>query len=112
MRAFLVLLVLAFVVTLFVVVGVRVSSHSHTFLVGLVCGMAASVPASILAHLLGRRQTQPDPASAAPHYPPVYIVNGALPPPARPAPDFPPRTNPELSGAPRPRYRVIGEEGE
>jgi hypothetical protein len=112
MRWFLVLLAVAFVVTLFAVVGVRVASHGQAFLVGLVCGIAASVPASILAHALGRRQIVQPHASLAAPYQPVYIVNGAPAPPQRPAPDYPPMINPQPANDPRPRFRVIGEEGE
>ena len=112
MRVFIVLLLLIFVVTLVGVVGVRVASRAETFRLGLICGVAASVPASILARFLMRRQSHIAYAPPAPAYPPVYIVNGAPVPPPRPAPDYPPLTNPQTAQAAQPRYRVIGEEGE
>jgi hypothetical protein len=112
MRWFLFLLGLLFVVTLAVVIGVRVQSQGHAFVLGLACGGAASVPASLLALHLTRRSGREQAQPARRSYPPLVIWNGP-PPPSRPLPpDYPPLSQRQGSGQPAPRYRVIGGEEE
>jgi hypothetical protein len=102
---------MAFVVALAVVIGQRMSTDAMAVVVGIVCGVAASVPTSLLIiFVTGRRWREMRGEERSP-YPPVVVVNpgqgaggvnshphsGAyLPPPAPPA-------------TPR-RFRVVGED--
>ncbi len=82
MKSFLSILVVLFCVTLAVVIGNRMSTEAMAVVVGVVCGVVASIPVSILLILVtGRLQSGGAPAreerapgygSAA--YPPVVIV--------------------------------------
>jgi hypothetical protein len=106
MRAFLLLLLAAFTVTLVAVVGMRVSMEGGAFVLGLACGVAASIPASLLALVLSRRTTPPAPPPA-PYSPLVIMTSGPVQ--QRP-PDYPPLSNQAQAKQDRPRYRIIGEE--
>jgi hypothetical protein len=55
------LLVLAFIVTMGVVVGTRMSSDAIAVLVGVVAGVAASIPCALLLMAVTRRR-DPEPA--------------------------------------------------
>lgn len=110
MRWFLSFLVLAFVVTLVAVAGVRASREGAAFTLGMACGGAASVPASMLAlYLVRRAEPAQQQQEKRPAYPPVMIVNGPMPQREQPLPDFPPLRQPEAPTTSGPRYRVIGE---
>jgi hypothetical protein len=104
---------IAFVGTLAVVIGQRMSTDAMAVVVGIVCGVAASVPTSLLIiFVTGRRWREMrdgESGQQRPPYPPVVVVNpghtsgganpysGAyLPPPAPPA-------------AAR-RFRMVGED--
>lgn len=111
MRWFVLFLGAAFIGTLAAVVGSRAVAEAQTFVLGIVCGVAASVPASILAFYLARPQAPVAPVEPRQEraYPPVVMVSA--PPTARSAlaPTFP------MPGAadvmlPAPRYRVVGDE--
>lgn len=108
MRWFLSFLALAFIVTFVAVVGVRASRQGEAFVLGVACGAAASLPASMLAFYLTQRAESPQKPQqeTRPAYPPVLIVNGPTSPRQQPLPDFPPLTRPQTSA---PRYRVVGE---
>jgi hypothetical protein len=115
MKRVAVVALIVFVVTLAVVVGQRMSSDAMAVVVGIICGVAASVPTSLLiVFVTGRRwrEARGEESGQRLPYPPVVVVNpgpasggvvnphpGAyLPPPSPPA-------------APR-QFRVVGEEGE
>ena len=79
------LLALAFVVTLGVVVGTRMSSDAIAVLVGVIAGVAASIPCALLLMAVTRRRERdeapyddmPYAAPSYPHYrqpPPVIVV--------------------------------------
>jgi hypothetical protein len=113
MKKFLFVTGLAFTVTVAAVVGVRMSSDAMAVVVGIVCGMLASVPTSaILVWTLRVRDKQLEaqlgPGRQYGHYPPVVVVNGQHPNgttgshPPQPA---------MLSGGNAPRnFKVIGQE--
>ncbi len=107
MRWFLSFLALAFIVAFVAVVGVRASGQGEAFVLGVACGAAASLPASLLAFYLTQRTEAPQQPQQAtrPAYPPVLVVNGPAAP-RSPLPDFPPLTRPQTSP---PRYGVVGE---
>jgi hypothetical protein len=103
---------IAFVVALAVVIGQRMSADAMAVVVGIVCGVAASVPTSLLiVFVTGRRwrEVRGEESGQRSPYPPVIVVNpgqgvggasqhpGAyLPPPAPPS-------------TPR-QFRVVGED--
>lgn len=80
MRRIMALAIIAFTVTLGVVVGNRLSSEAMAVVVGIVCGVLASVPTSILLLILVRRLTTDSSSSRRSsrqqrQYPPVIVVN-------------------------------------
>jgi hypothetical protein len=110
----------AFAVALAVVIGSRMSADALAVVVGVTCGIGASVPTCLLLvwALVRRAQGTPDGAQgygrggAGANYPPVVVVNPgygaqsygpalgmASPPPA------------QLAGANGPRtFKVVGDE--
>ena len=111
MKKFLFVVGVAFTVTVAVVVGVRLSSDAMAVVVGIVCGMLASVPTSaILVWTLRLRDKQLEaqfgPARQYGHYPPVVVINGQQPngTTVGPQPAL-------LNGGHGPRnFKVIGQE--
>lgn len=84
MKKFLFVVGVAFTVTVAVVVGVRMSADAMAVVVGIVCGMLASVPTSaILVWTLRVRDKQLEaqlgPARQYGQYPPVVVINGQQP---------------------------------
>lgn len=81
MRAVVQLSVVGFAIALGVVTGNRLSSEAMAVVVGVVCGVLASIPMSIMILLLTRRMSKPARSSEAsmpgqygPSYPPVIVV--------------------------------------
>jgi hypothetical protein len=113
MKKFLFVVGVAFTVTVAVVVGVRMSSDAMAVVVGIVCGMLASVPTSaILVWTLRVRDKQLEaqlgPARQYGQYPPVVVINGQQPNGATGAPGPQPAM---LSGGNGQRnFKVIGQE--
>jgi len=74
MKNLLILAIAAFAITLAIIVGNRMSAEAMAVVVGIVCGVAASIPMSvlilILTHRLGRREE-----TRRLDYPPVVVVN-------------------------------------
>ena len=74
------LVVLAFAVTLAVIVGNRLSDEAMAVLAGAVCGVGAAIPTSLLVVAVSRKQDgQRGQQYAQPHmqqgaYPPVVVV--------------------------------------
>jgi hypothetical protein len=103
------LVVMAFAVTLAVIVGNRLSDESLAVLAGAVCGVGAAIPTSLLIVAVARRRDEPrvqPPMSQGP-YPPVVVVT---PPGGQQRPNtwdaFPPS-----SSAPMQRhFTVVGDE--
>ncbi len=93
----------AFTITLAIMIGQRLSSEALSILLGVVIGVAASLPSSLIM-VWALKRTQPPPASSEPR---IVIV----PPPATPQPFLPPAPN--LWNTPRPdspkrQFIVIG----
>lgn len=115
MRRVIGLAIIAFTVTLGIVVGNRLSSEAMAVVVGVVCGVLASVPTSILLLVLVRQLTgeaaqrpQQPPAT----YPPVIVINPNAPPAdrsSRPLFDSP---DDRLAGYLPRQFRVVGNEDE
>jgi len=78
MRRLLGLTVLAFAVGLGVVVGYRMSSEAMAVVVGVVCGVLASIPMSLLILVVSRRTDRShyeEHYERRREYPPVVVVN-------------------------------------
>jgi len=83
MKNLLILAIAAFAITLAIIVGNRMSAEAMAVVVGIVCGVAASIPMSvlilILTHRLGRREetlrAEPQGEARRLDYPPVVVVN-------------------------------------
>jgi hypothetical protein len=116
-----IVLLVIFTVTLAVMVGNRMSVETLAVLIGLVCGVAASIPTGLLVMAVTRRpdssperrQSRNEQRFAHPspqEYPPVIIVNpaGAGPTMSR----WLPPTLPTLTSGEGRRFRVIGQEEE
>jgi hypothetical protein len=101
----------AFVVTLAVVIGQRLSDQAMAVLAGAVCGVGASIPTSLLIVWVARRRQEAQPTQPAPGvYPPVVVVQ----PPAQPGPPnlrHPGYLPPYPSAVPR-EFTVVGGEME
>jgi len=110
-----VLLLLAFAVSLGAVVGNRMSADAMAVVVGVVCGVAAGMPMSVLLMLaLNRKQRQSEePAICqgngryAP-YPPVLVIQGGAPAAANLVPPYYPMHT-AVSEPGNRQFRVIGE---
>ena len=129
-RQFLYLCLLAFVVTLAAVIGWRLSDQAMTVIIGVVAGVAASIPTSLVVVSLALRSHvlfEPLPASAPSGYasepapvPPQIIVVHPAPAPAAPPAQrsltvLPAYADPQataLNGQPQgPRqFTILGEE--
>ena len=109
MKKLIALILIAFVVTLAVVVGNRMSTDAMAVVIGIVCGVGASIPTSLLIMAVtSRREIKEERGQAS--FPPVVIVNPGNQ--GGQAPNYyqPPALPPALSqGAPR-QFRVIGQE--
>ena len=85
-KQLIVLLTVAFVVTLGVVVGTRMSSDAIAVLVGVIAGVAASIPCALLLLVVTRRQQNAAQASRTTSYSdrypddPAYAQRPAPPP--------------------------------
>ena len=113
MKKFLFVAGVAFAITIAAAVGVRMSSDAMAVVVGIVCGMLASIPTSaILVWTLRVRDKQLEaqlgPARQYGQYPPVVVINGQQPNGATGA--YPPQPA-VLNGGNGPRnFKVIGQE--
>lgn len=130
MRGLINLLLAVFVVTLAVVIGNRMSTEAMAVVIGVVCGVAASIPMSVIllmvAGRLGRGTSAArEQAMAGLAYPPMVVVGpGALPhragqfhgpymmPGAMPSPPL--MAPNEFAAYPMPprRFEIVGEEAE
>lgn len=104
---------LAFSVTLAVVIGLRLSDQAMAVIVGVIAGVAASIPTSLIVVWLATRSApgslarRERPAEPDPE-PRVIVVAPPYPPAAAPLPD--PRAAGPASAAPERRrsFTVIG----
>jgi hypothetical protein len=85
LRQLIILLGLVFIVALAVVIGVRMSSDAIAVLVGVIAGVAASVPTALLLMAVTRRQEEeyPEPYYEEPRQPPsppvIVVAPGSVP---------------------------------
>jgi hypothetical protein len=109
MKTVIALILIAFTVTLAVVIGGRMSTDAMAVVIGIVCGVGASIPTSLLIMAVtSRRETKEERGQAS--FPPVVIVNPGNPGGQAPNHYQPPPLPPALSqGSPR-QFRVIGQE--
>ncbi len=71
------LVVLAFTVTLAIIVGNRLSDEALGVLAGAVCGVGAAIPTSLIVVAVTRRQhrePEQEPRAQQQSYPPVVVV--------------------------------------
>jgi hypothetical protein len=103
------LAVVAFSIALAVVVGDRMSAEAMAVVIGVVCGVAASIPMSGVILALSRpRRPEAPPEPRMPASPSVYLVApGPAAQPASPWPDYARMIPTPVMPAPR-EYRVIG----
>jgi hypothetical protein len=120
MKRGIIVITAAFAVALAVVVGNRMSADAMAVVVGVMCGVLASVPTSLLLiWALGRRgqgaamnsmETQAR-NGAGMHYPPVVVVN---PGPSYGSPAYGPYPMPMDRNLPAPAgprtFKVVGDE--
>jgi len=100
--------VVAFVITLAVIVGTRMSTEAMAVVIGVVCGVAAGIPTSLLiVAVTNRRSGEREHPQLQRDYPPVVIIQ-----PGQASPTYP--QLPYLSPMPPPagtrQFRVVGEE--
>jgi hypothetical protein len=106
---------LVFVITLAAVVGSRMSAEAMAVVVGVVCGVAAGIPTSVLLLLaMSRRDRQRyDPQQRAAQHggsPPVVVIQGGAPqalPPGQYA-GYWPAVTPGMAA--ERQFQVVGDE--
>jgi hypothetical protein len=81
MKKFLIIVGVAFSISLAIVIGTRMSPDAMAVVVGIVCGVLASIPTStLLVWVLRQRdkqlENQMGPARHYGQFPPVVVVNG------------------------------------
>ena len=105
---------LIFAISLAVVVGKQMSAEAMAVVVGIVCGVAAAVPTSLLLVLVltrGERRRPPDEGqrhARSAQYPPVVVIQGGGPQglPSAPYADYWP--GPMPGPAAQRHFQVIG----
>ena len=116
--------VLAFSITLAVIIGERLSTEAMAVLMGVVAGVAASIPTSLIVVWIAmqtmvkpqyapRSDSHGSPSSSQTESPRIVVVQQPMPNPAQAAAYAQPNWNPVLyPGAPAPRpprkFTVIG----
>ena len=90
MKKWMFLVLLAFAVGLGVMVGKKMSTDAMAVVVGIACGVAASIPTSLLIVAIATRRNDRDRPRR--DYPPVVVINpgtGVSAPPRLGAPPMP-----------------------
>jgi hypothetical protein len=120
MRKGMVLVSLGFAVTLAVVVGKRMSTEAMAVVVGVICGVAAGIPMSLLIMLIvnrSRQQPCPDEWAGAQvgnrpgTYPPVVVIQGGTAAPSGLLSPYYPIPAPTQQPVQR-QFRIVGEDEE
>jgi hypothetical protein len=118
MRRLIGLSMLAGIVTLAIIIGQRMSTDAMAVVIGVVFGVAASIPTSLLIALAARGNRRQDPPyrrddyQPSPPPPQIYVVNpGQLPaaPTHGPQPALTHPTGNYYLAEPARRYKVVGE---
>lgn len=112
MKKVVIALIGVFILALCITVAKRMSSDAMAVVVGMVCGVAASIPTSLLMLLLARRDDAENaPASAGmPQVPNIMIVNPPMPNPGLYYPNASGMAYlpPAASGSAR-QFEILGE---
>jgi len=101
------LTVMAFAVTLAVVIGNRLSDQALAVLAGAVCGVGAAIPTSLLIVAVSRRREEPrvQPTAHQGTYPPVVVVT---PPGVQQRPNAWNALPPSLAAPMQRNFTVVG----
>jgi hypothetical protein len=67
--------VIAFAMTLAVIIGKRMSTDAMAVVIGVACGVLASIPTSLLILAVSNRQGKREARPQRRDYPPVVVVN-------------------------------------
>jgi hypothetical protein len=97
--------VIAFAMTLAVIIGKRMSTDAMAVVIGVACGVLASIPTSLLILAVSNRQGKREARPQRRDYPPVVVVNPGGNQP-RYLPSFP---IPPMQAQER-QFNVIGDE--
>ena len=101
------IILLAFAVTLAVIIGQRMSTDAMAVVIGVACGVLASIPTSLLILAVSsRRGERQVPQQRHPNYPPVVIVNPGSNQPRYLQQPF----QAPLAQEPERQFRVVGDE--
>lgn len=114
MRKAVIAVLMAFSVTVAVVVGNRMSAEAMAVVIGAVCGVAAAIPMSLIILLVSRRRDSQvehyrpygQPAGQDRAYPPVIVIQGGSPAPGHLQPPY---YNSSVEAAPR-QFRIVGDD--
>ena len=114
MKKFLFIIGVVFAVTLAAVMGLRMSPDAMAVVIGIICGVLASIPTSALLVWVMRQrdrqlETQLGPARQYSQFPPVVVVNGQGTHGFNGAPVAPQLPAGITNGGPR-NFKVIGQE--
>jgi hypothetical protein len=108
MKELLKLAVIAFSITLGVVVANRMSGEAMAVVIGVVCGVLASIPMSVIILILTRRRGERDTERRRETYPPVVVINpGPQQPQVNQLPSYFPAY--PLEASPR-QFKIIGQD--
>lgn len=104
------LILIAFAIALAVVIGNRMSAEAMAVVIGVTCGVAASIPMSaVILMLTGRRERTTETRNYQKEsYPPVVVIS-----PGQERQRYPslPYYTPSMADVPAPRqFNVIGDE--
>jgi len=110
LKIFIGLVVLAFAVTLAVIVGNRLSDEALAVLAGAVCGVGAAIPTSLLIVAVSRRRNEENERRVQPStpqgvYPPVVVV---APPGVQQRPNVWSGLPPSLTAPIQRNFTVVG----
>ena len=97
---------LAFAVTLAVIIGQRMSTDAMAVVIGVACGVVASIPTSLLILAVSNRRGEREVRQQRRDYPPVVIVNPGSNQPRYLQPPF----QAPLSHGQERQFHVIGDE--
>ncbi len=103
---------LVFVITLAIVIGQRMSTDAMAVVIGVIFGVAASIPTSLLIIAASRRsaadRAMADRAGYERYMPPVIVLSPGAQQPGWPSPlsNAPPLTPPVER-----RFRIVGDDG-
>jgi hypothetical protein len=119
MRKGLGFLALGFTVTLAAIVGTRMSSEALAVVIGVICGVAAGIPVSLLILAASNRQQQQseEPSYSGPNnarygaFPPVVVIQGGAPASAPQLPPYYQSGQAMYEAMPR-QFHLVGEQDE